>query len=231
MDQLVRSFLPPTRADSLDRLIAIVRKTKTATAVQVRNDPPRIFVSNKPAILVQVDGQPVLGQIRDTNLQFVVNTNWPLFFDKSHSNYYLFTGKRWLTSMNLSGSWSATATLPDEMSKLASDPQWAGLVPAITPPATDSGPAPAVFYSTGPAEIIVFDGPPSYTQLGGTRLSSHPILTPMFRLWSNTAVLYYCWPLVSSASFQDLDLRNIRLASDFANSEQPCSRVLSRCSH
>jgi hypothetical protein len=172
MGQLVKTFLPPGSAVtiSLDRLVAIVKKAEAAPTIQVRNDPPQIFVSNRPAILVQVDGQPVLGQIKDTKLQFVVNTNWPLFFDKSQSSYYLFTGKRWMMAQSLNGPWSTTATLSKEMSKLAKDPQWSGLAKAITPPATDSGAVPTVFYSTGPAEVILFQGQPVYSRLAGTQL-------------------------------------------------------------
>ena len=62
MGQLVKSFLPAGSAVSLslDRLVATVEKPATAPTVQVRNDPPQIFVSNRPAILVQSDGKPIL---------------------------------------------------------------------------------------------------------------------------------------------------------------------------
>src|SRR5258705_1071796 len=114
MDQLVRTFLPPGNSVTiaLYRLVACVKKSQSTTSVPVRNDPPLIFVSNQPALLVQVDGQPVLGQIQSTKLQFVVNTNWPLFFDQSSSSYYLFTGKQWLTSGRLNDAWLITSTLP-----------------------------------------------------------------------------------------------------------------------
>jgi hypothetical protein len=172
MDQLVRTFLPPNASVviSLDRLVASVNKSKQAPTVPVRNDPPAIFVSNKPAMLVQVDGEPVLAEVKDTKMQFIVNTNWPIFFDKSHSNYYLFTGKQWLTSPSLNGPWLITATLPKDMSKVAKDPQWSGLAKAISPPATGSGAAPTVFYSTGPAEVILFQGQPVYSRIPGTQL-------------------------------------------------------------
>lgn len=172
MDQLVKAFLPPGSAVtiSLDRLVATVKKPETAPTVSVRNDPPQIFVSNKPAILVQVDGQPVFGQIKDTKLQFVVNTNWPLFLDKSKSNYYLFTGNRWLIATALNGPWSTTTVLPKDMSKLANDPQWAGLAKAITPPATAAGAGRSVLYASGPAEVIIFQGQPVYSSIPGTRL-------------------------------------------------------------
>jgi len=173
MDQLVRTFLPPDSSVviSLDRLVASVNKSQAATnTVPVRNDPPAIFVSNRPALLLQVDGQPVMADIKNTKLQFVVNTNWPLFLDKSQSNYYLFTGKKWLVAANPNGPWAVTATLPKDMSKLAKDPQWSGLAKAITPVATDSTAAPTVFYSNSPAEVILFDGQPIYSRISGTQL-------------------------------------------------------------
>ncbi|MFL6546679.1 MAG: hypothetical protein ACJ8LM_16075, partial [Candidatus Udaeobacter sp.] len=193
MDQLVRTFLPPGNSVtiSLERLVACVKKSQSTTSVPVRNDPPQIFVSNRPAILVQVDGEPVLGQIESTKLQFVVNTNWPLFFDKSQSNYYLFTGKQWLKATSFKGPWSITATLPKDMSKLATDPQWSGLAKAITPPATDSGAAPTVFYSTGPAEVILFEGPPVYSKLEGTQLVFAANTDADLFVYSPTQQYYY----------------------------------------
>lgn len=172
MDPLVRTFLPPNSSVviSLDRLVASVEKSKPAAMVEVRNEPPAIFVSNRPAMLVQVDGEPVIADIKDTKMQFIVNTNWPIFIDKSHSIYYLFTGKQWLTGPALEGPWLITTKLPKEMSKVAKDPQWAGLSKAISPTAMASGAAPTVFSSTGPAEVILFQGQPVYSSIPGTQL-------------------------------------------------------------
>lgn len=172
LDQLVRTFLPPGGSVlvSLDRLIAAANKPPAPPTVNVRNDPPLIFVSNRPSMLLQFDGDPVLTDIKDTKMQFAVNTNWPVFLDKSKSNYYLFTGKRWLSSPSLNGPWLATAVLPKDMSKVAKDSQWTGLAGAISPVANDAGMAPTVFYSTSPAEIILFQGQPVYAQVPGTQL-------------------------------------------------------------
>jgi hypothetical protein len=172
MDQLVRTFLPPDSSVtiSLDRLVAAVSKSETSPTVPVRNDPPAIFISNRPAILLHVDGQPVMGDIKDTKLQFAVNANWPLFLDKSKSTYYLFTGKQWLMAMGTNGPWSVTGTLPKDMSKLVTDPQWSGLAKAISPVATAPGAPPTVFYSTSPAEVILFQGQPVYSHIAGTQL-------------------------------------------------------------
>lgn len=172
MGQLVRTFLPPNSSVviSLDRLIAATNKTEAPPTVSVRNDPPAIFVSNQPALLLQFDGQPVFADIKNTKMQFAVNTNWPVFKDKSNSKYYLFTGKRWLTATTFESPWVNTAILPKDMGEVAKDPQWSGLARAISPPTTEGGLAPSVFYSTTPSEILLFRGKPIYSRIPNTQL-------------------------------------------------------------
>ena len=110
MDQLMRTFLNPSASMtiSLDRLVASVKKTKTPPVADVKNDPPTIFISFRPAILLLVNGEPSLAPIANSNLQFVVNANWPLFVEQGKSNYYLFDGKGWLMCATLGGTWTPT---------------------------------------------------------------------------------------------------------------------------
>jgi hypothetical protein len=172
MDQLVRTFLSsltPTTI-SLDRLIAGVRKSESIPTVELRNDPPQIFVSYRPAVLLHIDGQPVLADIPKTQLQFVVNTNWPIFFDKSHSTYYFFNGKQWMSGSKLEGPWAATQKLPKEIGKLTNDSQWAQLKSALPPAAFSPAELPSVIYTTVPADIILFRGQPVYERIQGTQL-------------------------------------------------------------
>ena len=60
LGQLVESFLPPTAmlTISLDRLVASANKPRPKTVAAVRNDPPAIYFSFKPAILLQLNGDP-----------------------------------------------------------------------------------------------------------------------------------------------------------------------------
>src|SRR5204862_3616475 len=83
VDQVVGSFLPPDKkvSISLDRLVAGVEKSKGPAKVAVQNDPPAIFVSDTPAILLQIQGEPTRADIAKTDLGFVVNSNFPLFFE------------------------------------------------------------------------------------------------------------------------------------------------------
>src|SRR4029078_12220320 len=117
MDQLFKTFVPPTFSISLYHLIASTPKKEPPAGVQLKNDPPKIFVGYRPSILLSVNGDPVLSVVPNTNLQFVVNTEWPLFLDESASTYYLAVGQQWLTATKLDGQWSPTKKLPPEMSK------------------------------------------------------------------------------------------------------------------
>ena len=176
MDQLVKTFLSPTATIniSLDRLLAEVEeKNQTSEpVVSVKNDPPNIFVSyDANTILILVDGELVRAPIPNSNLEFVVNTNWDLFFDKSSSKYFLLHEKTWLTAAALEGPWSATAKLPSDFSKIPDQPNWTDVKKAIPPPAGVGTAAPKVFYSNAPAEIITFKGKPVYAQIPNTQLS------------------------------------------------------------
>src|SRR5438093_5915165 len=124
MDQLFKTFVPPTFSISLYHLIASTPKKLAPAGVQLDNDAPKIFVGYRPSILLSVNGEPVLSEVPDTNLKFVVNTQWPLFFDTATSTYYLAVGQQWLTATSLDGQWSLTKKLPPEMSKVPQDKQW-----------------------------------------------------------------------------------------------------------
>ena len=45
----------------------------------VKADPPTIFFSKTPAVIVNLDGEPIWSPIKDNDLKFAVNTNWDLF--------------------------------------------------------------------------------------------------------------------------------------------------------
>ena len=172
LGELVRIFITKenTITISLDRLLASVEEGKVSgPAVQVKNDPPKIFVSTGPAVLLLVDGEVVRAPIEKTKLEFVVNTNWPLFFDKDGKKYSLLNGKQWLTAANLEGPWSVAAQLPKDLSKLPADQNWDDVKKAI-PPQDTSSKAPMVFYSNVPAEVIEFKGDPIYTKVPNTNL-------------------------------------------------------------
>jgi len=131
-------------------------------------EPPPIFYSNTPAILVIMDGEPLLAPVPDTKLQYAVNTNWDLFQYKEEE-WYLRHESRWLKNKSLSGDWKWDNSLPKDFKKLPDDDNWIE-VKATIPPAKGDEDEPRVFVSDRPAELIVIDGAPLYRTVGGPRL-------------------------------------------------------------
>src|SRR6478672_1833739 len=231
VDQAVRSFLPPdhTTVMALDRLVASVEKTQAPATVQVQNDPPKIFVSYTPAILLDIDGEPTRAEIAGTNMGFVVNSNFPLFFEKGGANY-LFTGEQWLKSPVLEGPWAPVANLPKDMTKVANDPQWAQMKKPILSPSAKGKP-PTIFYSNKPAEVILFQGQPNYTNIPGTQLTVATNTDADLFVYTPTQAYYY---LAAGRWFKASDLKGPwtyttpDLPPDFANipENSPAGRVL-----
>lgn len=173
LDALFRQFVA-ARGDipiALDRLVAITEKPQAAPkGVAVRNDPPTIFVSYQPALLLQTDGKPVRASTGKGGVEFIVNANWPVLYAPGEGRYYLFDDTQWLGAARLEGPWAPAGPLPRSVSQVLDDPQWADLKKA-----TQSAPAkpkvvPAVLFSSTPAEVVVFDGKPVYTPIRGTEL-------------------------------------------------------------
>src|SRR6267142_114154 len=231
MEQLFRTFVPPTFSISLYHLIASTPKKAAPAGVQLNNDPPKIFVGYRPSILLSVNGEPVLSVVPNTNLQFVVNTQWPLFLDEGSSTYYLAVGQQWLTSSRLDGQWSATKELPPEMSKVPQDKQWSALKKFIPPPANTKGVPPDVFYSDKPAEIILFDGQPVYAQIPDTQLEYATNTNSVVFVYKPTQQFYY---LTAGRWFSAADLQGPwtyatpNLPADFAKIplSSPASAIL-----
>jgi hypothetical protein len=231
MEQLFKTFVPSTLSISLYHLIASTPKKESPAGAQLNNDPPKMFVGYRPSILLSVNGEPVLSEVPNTNLKFVVNTQWPLFFDSGNSTYYLAVGQQWLASNSLEGQWSATKKLPPEMSKVPQDKQWSALKKFIPPTANPKGATPDVFYSDKPAEVILFDGQPVYTQIPDTQLEYATNTNSVVFVYKPTKQFYY---LTAGRWFSASDLQGPwtyatpDLPADFAKipPSSPASAIL-----
>ena len=108
MQRRVHQIYPTvTLTIGLPRMIASLEHVNVPVrSVAGGTQAPKILVSMSPAIVLLVDGKPILAPIQGTTLQYVVNTNWDLFYD--NSDYYLLNGRVWLTAKALPGPWVAT---------------------------------------------------------------------------------------------------------------------------
>jgi hypothetical protein len=171
----VNMLYPPrgTTAVSLDRVLAYLdmQQQKKQPAVEVNLQPPKIFYSSTPAILLMFLGKPEFKPVAAgrTDLMFAVNANWDILFDTAGQKYYLLYDTGWLaTSDPLNGSWTTARSLPKVLSTLPADENWEEVRRNI--PGQAGKKAPKVFVAAEPAEMLLTDGEPTYTPISGTHL-------------------------------------------------------------
>jgi len=169
--EIDRAIPKSQRIIALDRVLANLDKSKIIPRdVQgLKADPPNIFFSKSPAILVNFDGDPIWSPIKDNDLKFAVNTNWDVFQHEASKTFYLRNFESWLTASDLKGPWKAASKLPASFSKLPADENWKE-VKANVPGKPLTGALPAVNVSTQPGELILLRGEPNYLLVQGTKL-------------------------------------------------------------
>ena len=90
------------------------------------------------------------------------------------------------------------------MSKVPQDKQWSALKKFIPPSAKSGGVTPAVFYSDKPAEVILFDGQPVYSQIPDTQLQYATNTNSVVFVYTPTQQFYY---LTAGRWFRTTDLQ------------------------
>ena len=158
------------RVIGLDRVLASVDRSQIMpkNIEGVKADPPTIFFSKKPAVLVNIDGDPIWSPIKDNDLKFAVNTNWDLFQHEPTKVYYLRNEQSWLQASDIKGPWTAAAKLPESFKKLPADDNWKDVKAALPGKKLSADKLPQVFVSTAPAEMILLAGEPKYEPVAGT---------------------------------------------------------------
>jgi hypothetical protein len=232
---IVTSIVPKqkTMQVSLDRVIASVERSSKQNSIEVNLEPPPIFYSEKPAILMIFLGEPKFEQVKGSELLFAVNTNWDMFLDPTSSNYYLLNEESWLTTKDVKkGPWTAATKLPAGLTKLPDDDNWQDVRKNI--PGKPAKVVPTVFVSATPAELIVTDGVPQYQPISGTKLLSvSNCESDLFTLSGADGKRYYL--LLAGRWFGAKELSGSwesvtkNLPMEFAKipEDSPCAHVLS----
>lgn len=219
------------RLIALDRVLSFVDKStiNPRNVDGLKSDPPTIFLSRSPAILLNFDGEPIWSPIKDNELKFAVNTNWDIFQHGPTSLYYLRNDTNWLKSTSWRGPWSAATRLPASFSKLPDDENWKDVKANV--PGKPETRAPYVYVSTEPVELILFNGEPEYVPVPNTGLMwISNTESDLFRLGKDGPVYY----LVAGRWFKAPNLNGNwsfatpSLPEDFKriSLEHPRSRVL-----
>jgi len=183
------SYLPALQARlssdvktiSLDRLqSSLAAAGIKPPTVPVANTPPQVIVSYSPAILVPIDGAPVLKPVPGHSLaQRVINTRALILQGGLGNNFYIHVYDGWLTSSTINGPWSQGTMGPFELRKMndiAQQLSKAGTVdlldggPKADPKPSLASGVPTIYTVQGPAELIQFKGQPDFVPITGTQL-------------------------------------------------------------
>ena len=179
--ELQSEFAKTIRTISLDRLEASLALAgiKPPT-VAVQNNPPQVIVSYSPAILVPIDGAPVLQPVPDhSRAKRVINTRALILQAGFTDALYMHVFDGWLTANGIGGPWTQAFLGPimlKEANEIAQDLSKKGVVdlldggPKANPKPSLASGVPTIYTSQTPAELIVFKGQPDFTPIVGTEL-------------------------------------------------------------
>lgn len=151
----------------LDRLladIAITQNEEPAGDV-LSNAPPRIFVRDHPAVLILIDGDPILQRVPGAKIMRVINTPAMIVLDPESDRYFLRGDGYWMVANNVMGPWSKTGNPPASLNTVLE----AGDRSAVDTKSQETS-VPEIIVSTEPAELIQINGEPQFSAIDDTRL-------------------------------------------------------------
>jgi len=168
--EIEKNLSDADRLIALDRVLAYVDKStiNPKNVVGLKSEPPMIFISRTPAVLLSFDGDPIWSPIKDNELKFAVNTNWDIFQHTATGMYYLRNDTSWLRATDWKGPWSPAGKLPESFSKLPDDENWKEVKANL--PGAPSKATPKIYVSIAPAELISIEGEPKYVPVPHTGL-------------------------------------------------------------
>ena len=179
--ELTKEFAASIRTIALDRLeSSLALLGVKPPTVEVQNTPPQVFVSYSPAILVPIDGAPVLKAVPGyPHAKRVINTRALILQGGLTNSFYMHVYDGWLTAGDIAGPWTQTYPGPlmaDKMNAIAADLSKKGVVdlldggPKANPKPSLGNGVPTIYTSQVPGELVVFKGQPDFAPIVGTEL-------------------------------------------------------------
>jgi hypothetical protein len=165
--------------DRLQAMLAIEGAEKKARMIPVKNDPPKLVFTQKSAVLVSIEGEPVWRTVAGTSLERVINARALILLDDSSGKYYIHLFDGFVEAAKLFGPWTVSSSVPATAVNLATTLGKERIVDLMEGPADEKDPqnrlslktsVPEVVVATTPTELIVTEGPPDWAPLDGTML-------------------------------------------------------------
>jgi hypothetical protein len=171
----IRAELKTLSLDRFEALLAADAAVKPKS-VAVSNTPPTIIVSQIPAILVPVDGAPVLQAIPGSDaFRRVINTRALIVQDQELMSYYIHVYDGWLVSDSIAGPWALPQDPVGGLDAIATQYVQSGLDLLWGPKINEATPSlksgvPTIYTTHAPTELIVFKGAPQFVAVPHTGL-------------------------------------------------------------
>ncbi len=136
---------------------------ETLAAQNLNTAPPLVIYRDNPALLVSLDGDPVLREIENSELEAVINTPYPLIYDGKR--YHLNVAKGvWYRADKATGPYQYDNRPPSDIVKMVDDGDAGAAEDAPTEPVSAAN-APEIVVTTEPAELVVTEGPAAFVPL------------------------------------------------------------------
>ncbi|MGE5152934.1 MAG: LysM peptidoglycan-binding domain-containing protein [Bdellovibrio bacteriovorus] len=177
-EELAKAFGSAVRVVPLDRLEASLAAAGVTppAGLAVQNAPPRIIVSDRPAVLVPIQGTAIWKPVPETQLLRVINTRAVILASEAGGPYYLHLLDGWVSAQALAGPWTRAEIMPAGLDAVASQLAASGQADLLngspSTPTLDllAAGLPTVYVSETPAELLVFKGQPDLVPIEGTGL-------------------------------------------------------------
>lgn len=148
--------------DELDSALKQAQAESRA-AEKLNTSPPDVIYRDHPALLVTIDGEPVLRDIENSPYQAVINTPYPLISD--NRNFYLNVAKDvWYRASKATGPYRFEPRPPSAISSMVKESETETHSETSVETITAAN-APEIVVSTKPAELIVTEGPAAFVPL------------------------------------------------------------------
>lgn len=131
---------------------------------KLKNDPPKIIFKNTPAVLVVIDGEPIIKSVDGSSYEYVLNT--PFFIvTKKQKTFYLNADNFWYSSESVLTGWKHTASVPQDIVSLLKRKE-----KDVATNTIEEMIVPEIIVATTPSELISTNGKPDFASIQGTRL-------------------------------------------------------------
>lgn len=137
------------------------------TANQINNKAPKIIYSDKPSLLVVMDGAPRLQQNSRWGMETVINT--PFTILKNRNTFFLFGGKHWYAAPSATGPYRITTNVPADLEKIQSEIAQANSDNNAQQEEQDFVIS-NIIVTTDPAELLQSNGEPDFSPIPQTNL-------------------------------------------------------------